>query len=56
MLADVEHSFYPVWDRTDVLPMTYVIDQQGVVRSVDTSGVGGLPDTEQQVVDLLAGG
>jgi len=56
VLADVDHSFYPVWDPADVLPMTHLIDQQGVVRAVETSGVGGLPALEQQVTDLLSGG
>jgi peroxiredoxin len=53
VLADEDGEFYPVWDPMGVLPMAYVIDQDGVVAWAEAGGAGGLEEMEAQVVTLL---
>ena len=53
VLADVDGEFYPVWDPLGVLPVAYIIDQDGVVAWAEAGGSGGLEEMEQEVVELL---
>jgi len=53
VLADVDGDFYPLWDPDGVLPVAYVIDQDGVVAWSEAGGAGGLDEMEAQVVALL---
>lgn len=53
VLADVNGEFYPVWDPEGVLPVTYIIDQDGVVVWAEIGGAGGLDDMEDLVAELL---
>lgn len=53
VLADVDGEFYPVWDPDGVLPVTYIIDQDGVVVWAELGGSGGLDEMESLIVGLL---
>lgn len=53
VLADVDGEFFPVWDPAGVLPVTYVIDRDGVVVWAELGGAGGLEDLEALLQTLL---
>jgi len=53
VLADVDADFYPVWDPDEVLPVTYIIDREGIVRWAEAGGTGQLEEIEAFIVDLL---
>jgi len=53
VLADTDGSFYAEWDPRNVLPMAYIIDQDGVVAWKEAGGSGGLAEMEEQVLLLL---
>lgn len=53
VLADVDGTFFPVWDPDVVLPMAYIIDADGVVAWAEAGGSGGLDEMEAEVLALL---
>ena len=53
VLADADGEFYPVWDPQGILPMAYIIDQDGVVTWSEAGGAGGLAEMEEEVLGLL---
>ena len=55
VLADVDETFYLVWDPLGVLPVAYIIDRNGVVAWGEAGGSGGLEEIEKEVLRLLGG-
>lgn len=53
VVADADGTFFPLWDPQGVLPMAYIIDQDGVVRWSEAGGAGGLEEMEQEVLALM---
>ena len=53
VLADADGTFFPIWDPELVLPVAYIIDQDGVISWAEAGGAGGLPEMESQIVALL---
>ena len=53
VLADPEGDFYLTWDPEGVLPVAYVIDDEGVVLWGEAGGAGGLEEMEAQVKAAL---
>lgn len=54
VLADPTGEFFETWDPAGVLPMAYIIDQEGVVAWAEAGGAGGLEEIEVQVTALLS--
>jgi peroxiredoxin len=55
VLSDPTGVFYETWDPDGVLPVSYIIDQQGMVAWAKAGGAGGLEEIEAQVSTLLGG-
>ena len=53
VLADVDGEFFPLWDPLGVLPMAYIIDQDGVIVWAEAGGSGGLEEMEIIIQGLL---
>jgi hypothetical protein len=53
VLFDASGSFFEVWDPAGVLPVSYMIDPQGVVAWADAGGAANLDEIEAEVVRLL---
>ena len=53
VLADVDGTFWPVWNPREVLPMAYIIDRDGVLVWKEAGGAGGLGEMEAVVVETL---
>ena len=54
VLADPTGEFFETWDPAGVLPVAYIIDQEGVVAWSEPGGAGGLEEIEAQVTALLS--
>lgn len=46
-------TFWPVWNPEGVLPVTYVIDRDGVISWADFGDSGALPELRQHVLELV---
>ncbi len=53
VVADVDGEVFQTWDPRSVLPMAYIIDQEGVVTWAEAGGSGGLDEIDSQVSRLL---
>ena len=53
VLADSTGAFFPVWDPDGVLPITVIIDQDGVVVWYAPGGADELADIEETITGLL---
>jgi hypothetical protein len=53
VLADVDGDFFPIWDPEGVLPVMYLVDQDGVVVRAEVGGVESMDELEAQVAQLL---
>lgn len=53
VLADTSGAFWTEWNPEGVLPVTYVLDQGGVVTWADYGDSSSFPDLQAHVVALL---
>jgi len=54
VLADVDGEFFPEWDPDEILPMAYIIDQDGVITWKEP-GSHSVEAIEDEVLLLLEG-
>lgn len=54
VLADPTGSFYETWDPDGILPVSYIVDRDGVVAWGEAGGTGRLEEIEAQITALLA--
>jgi hypothetical protein len=55
VLADTTGGFWTQWNPDGVLPVTYVIDQSGVVSWADFGDSSALPELRAHVIGLVDG-
>lgn len=53
VLSDPTGAFYATWDPAGVLPVSYILDRDGVVVWGEAGGAGGLEEIEAQITALL---
>jgi len=54
VLADPTGSFFATWDPAGVLPVTTIIDADGVITWTEAGGVDSLDAIEAEITALLA--
>ena len=53
VLADDAGEFWPVWNPEGVLPVTYVVDRNGVVSWADYGDSSSFPELRDHVIGLV---
>ena len=54
VLADVDGDVFATWNPDVVLPLAYILDEDGVVRWGEPGGSGRLDEIQSTVDELLA--
>ncbi len=53
MVADTDGSFNATWNPRGWLPVTWVIDAEGVIRWTEWGGTSKIDEIEQEVLDAM---